>query len=322
VNLITQYPFHSKGLNDNGFVLAYVLWIITVLISLAIIFILSERLNTKATFTLKAQAIVRAEALKAFAEALSYLSSDKDPQVDFVDEKGLLHIDNKTPPMPSTIEYEHTKIRIRIEDELSKININYASSVLLQRLLTRLGYNPDEISVMIDSLNDWKDLDSLHRLQGAEQEYYEPLGYAPKNSLLDNIAELTLIRGFGPKVLFGNSEHPALATHITVFGKGGLNVNTASEETLMLIGLSQTEINSIIQARKTGGLRFLTADMLQAGLNRTSSDTFRIEITAWLKSQPGVGYNIISVVRRLPYKKTYKSNIVYWKENALYTDSG
>jgi general secretion pathway protein K len=312
--------FKSYNLRD-GYVLVFVLWTMALLIGSAMVFIFSEKLNTRATYTLKGQALARAAALRAFAEAVLYLESDKDPQVDFIDEKGNLRLDTKSEPFPHTLNYEHSIVEVTITDELSKININYIPSPLLQNMLTRLGYEPDEISTMIDCLNDWIDPDSLHRLQGAEQEYYEPLGYLPKNSLIDDIGELNLIKGFGPKVLEGDKDHPPLAPHITVFGRGGLNVNTASAETLYLLGLSRTEVQSIIEARKDGGLRVLTPEMLTAGLNRTASDIFRIEIIAKLKTHTTVGYNIISIVKRQPYKGSYRSTILYWKENADYTGS-
>lgn len=306
---------------QKGYILVFVLWAVGLLLSSALIFILSEKLNSKATYAMKAQSVARASALRAFSEAILYLESDKDPQVDYIDEKGLLRIDPKIEPFPKRLIYEDTEVEVKITDELSRININYVPVPLLRNLLSRLGYEPDRVSEMVDCLSDWIDQDHLHRLQGAEDEYYEPMGYTAKNSLLDDIEELTLIKGFGKDVLWGNRDHPPLAPHITVFGKGGLNVNTISEETLYLLGLSQADVSSIIRARKDGGIKLLTQNILTAGLNRTATDTFRIEILATLKTDPSLRYNIVSVVRRVPYKGSFKSDILYWKENEYRTGS-
>ncbi|RME62831.1 MAG: hypothetical protein D6778_10520, partial [Nitrospirae bacterium] len=147
------------------------------------------------------------------------------------------------------------------------------------------------------------------------------LGYTAKNFLLDDIEELTLVKGFGKEVLSGDKDHPPLSPHITAFGKGGLNVNTVSEQTLYLLGLSQADVTYILNARKDEGIRVLTQNLLTAGLNRTSTDTFRIEALAILKTRSSLGYNIVSVVRRIPYKGGYKTEILYWKENEYYTGS-
>ncbi len=310
-----------RYLNQSGYVLVFVLWVMTFLVGSAMVFLLSEKLNTRATHTLKAQAIARAAAIRAFSEALNYLLKDKDPQVDFVDEKGILHLDTKTDPFPEKIEYKDSVVEVKITDELSKINISFVPTPILKNILLRLGYEPMRVASMIDSLDDWMDPDSLHRLQGAEDEYYEPLGYTSKNDFLDDIRELTLIKDFGPEVLYGDKDHPPLKPHITVFGRGGLNVNTIKPETLYLLGLSDTEVQSILEARATGGIRIITQELLMTGINRTSSDTFRIKVTARLKGDNTVGYNIDSVIKRYSHKGSYRATVVYWKENEFYTGS-
>jgi len=55
----------------------------------------------------------------------------------------------------------------------------------------------DDQSVIIDSLYDWRDSDDLHRLNGAEQEYYQALDdpYIPRNGRIQDPAEFFLIHG-------------------------------------------------------------------------------------------------------------------------------
>ncbi len=309
----------TDGHCQEGYILVFVLWAVALLLSSALLFVASEKINSRATYAVRTQALARASALRAFSEAVMYLESDKDPRVDYIDREGRLRVDPQTEPFPQVLNYDSTEVQVTIMDELSRVNINYAPRPLIRGLLLRLGYEPDRVSEMMDCLLDWIDTDRLHRLQGAEDEFYETLGYTAKNSPIDDIGELALIKAFGPEVLRGDDEHPALSPHITVFGRGGININTVSEETLYLLGLSQEDVQAIITSRQAEGIRVLTQEMFNLGLNRTSSDLFRVSVTAYLKTDPTLRYNIISVLRRVPYRGRYKTEVLYWKEDEFYT---
>ncbi|NTV12759.1 MAG: general secretion pathway protein GspK [Desulfobulbaceae bacterium] len=89
------------------------------------------------------------------------------------------------------------KIEYYAQDEYGKINLNAASVGLLNMFLKYQGLKPEEIAVVQDSLQDWRDPDNLTRLDGAEQEYYEKLEppYVPRNGALEDPAEFFLLKG-------------------------------------------------------------------------------------------------------------------------------
>jgi general secretion pathway protein K len=89
------------------------------------------------------------------------------------------------------------KIKYYAVNESGKINLNGTSFGLLERFLEFHGLAREEVTVVIDSLQDWRDGNDLYRLNGAERDYYEGLDkpYVPRNGKLGDPGEFFLIRG-------------------------------------------------------------------------------------------------------------------------------
>jgi general secretion pathway protein K len=98
--------------------------------------------------------------------------------------------------------------RVRFIDEGGKININRVSDETLRRVFTNLGIDPARRDTLVDSIMDWRDADDLHRVNGAETDYYASLtpGYSAKNGPLDSVADLLWIKGMTRELYFGSSE--------------------------------------------------------------------------------------------------------------------
>src|SRR5947208_2319856 len=62
--------------------------------------------------------------------------------------------------------------RVRLIDEGGKININRVDEAILRRIFTNLGIEEPRRSILVDSIMDWRDPDDLHRVNGAETDYY------------------------------------------------------------------------------------------------------------------------------------------------------
>ena len=105
---------------------------------------------------------------------------------------------------------------VRIENESGKININMADQGLLKTLLDGLVEDESERDVIVDSILDWRDSDRNHRLNGAEDDYYQslPEPYKCKDGDFDSIEELLLVRGVTPEIYFQGFEN-----FVTVFPK-------------------------------------------------------------------------------------------------------
>jgi DNA uptake protein ComE-like DNA-binding protein len=54
-----------------------------------------------------------------------------------------------------------------------------------------------------DAILDWLDPDDIARTNGAERDYYNGHGYAPKNGPIESVEELLLVRGVTPQLLYG-----------------------------------------------------------------------------------------------------------------------
>jgi len=89
------------------------------------------------------------------------------------------------------------KIKYYAANESGKINLNSTSYGLLEKFLEYQGLTREEVTVVIDSLQDWRDGNDLYRLNGAERGFYEELDrpYTIRNGKIEDPGEFFLIRG-------------------------------------------------------------------------------------------------------------------------------
>jgi general secretion pathway protein K len=152
--------------------------------------------------------------------------------------------------------------------------------------------------VVVDSLEDWKDADELHRANGAESDDYYlrlPVPYRARNGRLQDIAELRQIRGITPALYDGTAEKPGLAGLTTVHGRSTININTASAPVLAALGLAQAAITDIMQSRARAPYTVVPPRFAGIGLGASSS-TFRIEAEG--RAAAGRPIRIVAVVQR------------------------
>jgi general secretion pathway protein K len=204
------------------------------------------------------------------------------------------------PTMPERLDVSigPGRLSYRITDETARINLNRLSRDGLDRLLQELDVEKTERDVIVDSVQDWRDPNEEHRLNGAESDYYLGLSppYRSKNADFDSIDELLQVRGVTRAILYGRGEIPGLAEFVTIAGNGGINVNTASPLVLRsALGLAQAEVDLLIARRPYADLTTLPPG-LRRGTQRTTSDTFRIE--AWAGGATPAGRVLTAVVER------------------------
>ena len=98
--------------------------------------------------------------------------------------------------------------RVRLIDEGGKINLNRIDENALRRIFTNLGIEEPLRSILVDSIMDWRDPDDLHRINGAENDYYLSLSppYTAKNGPFDTVEELLWVRGVTSALFFGYAE--------------------------------------------------------------------------------------------------------------------
>jgi general secretion pathway protein K len=294
---------------ERGITLMMTMWVLVLLSAVALDFALSARYESAGTRNFKEDARAYYLAVSTCEEAMAYIISDKDTVVDFIDSEGNYRTDAERPPITGERKLDGATVTLSITDEESRVNINTLSANSILRLLLYVGVEDDNASELADSVADWKDPDGLHRLMGAEDEYYEPLGYRAKNDNLDVPEELLLIKGFSPEHFHGRDNAPSLREFITTWGRG-INVNTASKDMLMALGLSEIEADSIISRREDSeGLRSVPARL--KGIGTTSSENIRIEAVARINDSPQA-VKVTSIIKR-----SGENGLItlYWKED-------
>jgi len=163
---------------------------------------------------------------------------------------------------------------VTVIDEESKIPLNGATDPILRRLFPNSGVRDERLlSTIVDSILDWRDADTLHRLNGAEDDYYLslPVPYKAKNGNFETIDELLLVKGMTPEILYGNAgggergkalegqlpwerelrsgEYRGVARHLSIHSVGRVNVNTATPEVLLALGLTPIEVKLAVDRR-------------------------------------------------------------------------
>jgi len=166
-------------------------------------------------------------------------------------------------------------VSLKIIDLERFANINTASDAVLRQTLTLMNVDADNLSVVADSIQDWRSPPAAPRVAGAESDYYQNLTppYHAKNAPIDDLSELLLIKGVTPEMYFGtsSSNSPApqrphlgfgptpgqtpdypfgLKDVFTAVSSGKININTADANVLQLIpGVDANIAAAIIQQR-------------------------------------------------------------------------
>jgi general secretion pathway protein K len=230
--------------------------------------------------------------------------------------------------------FPNTSLKINIEDESGKIQIN--------KLITDNNYNPDirnllirllslsefklnqnKIDEIVDSIKDWMDGDDKVTGAGVESVYYMGMEtpYKAKNGPLDCIDELLMVKGMTRELLYGTKETLGLMHYLTIQGDGKININTTPK--LMLKALSTgitddmadrmdeyrkkegADLSDLMWYKKISGAEDIR---IEERLITTKSDYFKITSRGKLGNMTG---QVTGVVRRDKDKKT--TMLLSWK---------
>lgn len=180
------YPNTRHLVVDNdGFALITVLWAGTLLSLVALGVVAAVRLEAGAA----SNAIdrVRSEAIAEAAINRAVLSL-LDPREEMRWPTNGLFKD---------FVFDDVTVRVTIQDERGKININLASDQLLAAMFKAVGVTDDEARALADRVADWRDPDDLRRLSGAEERDYVRAGwqYLPRDRPFETTREVARVLG-------------------------------------------------------------------------------------------------------------------------------
>lgn len=214
--LINKYGLVNYSKHNRGYILLIVLIISAFIVSFTADFFFQTSMyiqfikKTRANLSCEYMAVSGFEIAKTILDidrlglSTSFLSNlNNDRNVDsYMD---IWALDFPEIPMGDGT------IRIIIEDENAKVNINAAISAfapttkyygILQRFFINMGLPMD----LADNILDWVDTDDSRSPYGAESsDYYLTLNpsYKAKNGPADSIDELLLVKGFTPEIYYG-----------------------------------------------------------------------------------------------------------------------
>jgi general secretion pathway protein K len=231
--------------------------------------------------------------------------------------------------------------RVDIQDESGKININLVSEPQLVALIKASGIQDPDAGIISDSILDWRDSDTLHRLNGAEDDYYQSLNppYKAKNGRFDTVEELLLVRGVTRDYFYGKPERAedgtinyryGLSRLLTVYSSNMgasrlvININYAPLPVLQSVpGMPEQAAKMIYERRKVKPFKDVAEIAreipvpLGAGTAAflTTRQTGYFSLTAAAHLENSRAQRIIRTVINLDLNSRNLYQTLYWNEN-------
>jgi len=308
--------------DERGFVLLAVMLTLTLLAVVVTEMAFSARLEASMVRAYRDAVLARHLAEAAVQQALREIATPA--QVAALDEAGQLvfyrSLPGQTTPTPlPALPRTHVPLgagefSYRLVDESARLGLNTVGVDRLARLLDGLGVEAGPRGVIADSLQDWRDADELHRLHGAESDFYLalPMPYRARNGPLQDAAELLQVRGVTPELYRGTGDRPGLGDLVTAAPVRAVNLNTAPPLVLRAVGLSEAEIAHVLQARVRAPYPAVPGRFAGRGL-AVGSAVFRIEAegrTAEARSR------VVAVIQRGRPGAPLEPTIVAWRPEA------
>jgi general secretion pathway protein K len=225
--------------NQEGAALLLVLWVLVLLTGIVTEFAYSMRTEVAITRNFKEEQEAYYAALAGVELAKAEILSARGTAS--LDDRGELVFGERGngPSRQGTIgaaSYVYS-----LMDEERKINLNSATPDQLRALFRHAGLEGVQLDTIVDSILDWRDPDQLHRLNGAEEDYYRSLArpYSCKDGPFDAVEEMLLVRGVTPEILYGpkggGATHEGVAKYLTVHSSHAINLYTAEKVVLEAI---------------------------------------------------------------------------------------
>ena len=300
----------------GGVALILVVWVIVVLTAIVGEFSFTMRTEINIVRNFKEEEEAYQLALAGIEKAKLELLSINKSEAMYLNEEDMLMFGDEEEAPSREAEIGKGSFEYKIMDEDGKLNINTATEEQLKVLFHDSGIDITEVDIIVDSIFDWKDVNDLHRLNGAEEDYYQSLDnpYSCKDGPFSTIEELLLVRGITEDVLYGSKDkeeddeeyYTGVAQYLTVYGSNLINVNTAMESVLD-VALNPTNAQIVLNLRETGPIFKSPVPK-----SKVSSEFFTILSTG--KIMDGSVKRTVKHVVRLT---TNNVETLYWNDNFI-----
>lgn len=193
------------------------------------------------------------------------------------------------------------EVRLQVFDESGRLDLNTAQEISLRGLFMRVVEDDKLAARLTDAVLDWRDVDDLRRMNGAERKDYDAQGgrwTRPQNRPFVFPEELAGVIGITPEL------YARLAPLVTTWsGQDGINPQKASADMLRLIFRGdEKQVAMLLAARD------VPPGTPQPGMNivpppdmkfATAGDTaFRVIAETPLSGEAGATIGIETVLRR------------------------
>ena len=274
--------------DQRGLALVAVLWTMTLLALIAAVFMRETRTE---------MALVRNLEGEARAEALAEAGVNRAILI-------LLGLDTSVPwrvdGTPIELASSDGVVRIVIQDEGGKIDLNRTAASVLQPLFVAVGIAPEPAQHLADAIVDFRDADNLRQVNGAEDADYAAAGlrHDAKDAPFASTDELLQVLGMTQEL------YERIAPLVTVYSpRRDVNLATAPPAVLSVLPyLTAERVRTILDQRAgnlAGARRFrviavtvlveaVTADgatfIREAVLRRSAGGSF--DILKWRRMWP------------------------------------
>jgi general secretion pathway protein K len=170
---------------QRGIVLVVVLWVLALLGIIAASFSRQTRVEMRVAHNLVENAKAEALADAGVERAMLGLIDPNEATVWRADGR------------PYLLALGEGRVRITLQDEAGKIDLNLASDEMLQGLFEAVGLSPGDAARMVDRVVDFRDPDDRRRPAGAEDPDYFAAGrmQGAKNAPFESVDELLQVLG-------------------------------------------------------------------------------------------------------------------------------
>jgi general secretion pathway protein K len=242
-------------MNNRGMVLMSVLWIILIIAFISLTLAASVRVEVAAV-------------QNSFDSERAFFMAKSTAEVLFqsLQKPGILagspvRREEGTYVFP----FDSGEVRARFESNAGLIDVNAASDALLASMFDSLRLDEQLRNELVDSILDWRDIDDVPHLYGAEVDDYGQVvlgpGRLPRNAPFQSVDELLLVKHMTPQIYYGRIEFDAATnSHRKVpgvrdllavsSGIGAVDVNQASSDVLSALPRMSRESVARVMAER------------------------------------------------------------------------
>jgi general secretion pathway protein K len=230
-------PWSGKGRRQRGIVLVVVLWVLALLGIIAASFSRQTRVEVRVAHNLVENAKAEALADAGVERAMLGLLDPNEATVWRADGR------------PYLLALGEGRVRITLQDEAGKIDLNLASDEMLQGLFEAVGLSPGDAALMVDRVVDFRDPDDRRRPAGAEDPDYIAAGHpqGAKNAPFESVEELLQVLGMTREI------YERVAPYLSVYSRRQVEPLSASPLVLEVLRRVAPDLLARLQgARQTG----------------------------------------------------------------------